>query len=146
MISPNGQWIAYVSKETGRPEVYVQRFPELGFRQQISTDGGTDPTWSPDGRALFYLTRTLGGGPDEMAVVTIDPGPPLSVGAPEVLFDHAPYQRRLAQGRQYDVDPDGQRFLMMLDAAAGDGGAVLRRQINVVLNWFEELNARVPVN
>ena len=66
----------------------------------------------------------------------------LRAGDRELVLD----QRRLAQGRQYDVDPDGQRFLMMLDAAAGDGGAVLRRQINVVLNWFEELNARVPVN
>ena len=55
VISPDGQWIAYASGETGRVEVYVQRFPELGLRQQISTDGGMRPAWSPDGRALFYL-------------------------------------------------------------------------------------------
>ena len=144
VISPDGQWIAYVSTETGRPEVYVQRFPELGLRQPISTDGGVDPVWSPDGRALFYLGTRGGGGVDEMAVVTIDPGPPLSLGTPEVLFEHAPYVGSQGQGRQYDVDPDGQRFLMLSDAAAGDGGAALRPQINVVLHWFEELKARVP--
>ena len=92
-ISPDGQWIAYVSNETGRNEVYVQRFPDHGGRQPISTEGGLDPTWSPDGQALFYLGIRGGGGPDEMAVVTIDPGPPLSVGNPEVLFDDAGYPR-----------------------------------------------------
>ena len=146
VLSPDGQWIAYASDETGRPEVYVQRFPDLGLRQPISTDGGVDPTWSPDGRALFYLGTRGGGGPDEMAVVTIDPGPPLSVGTPEVLFDYAPYVDFPGGGRQYDVDPNGQRFLMLSNTASGDGGAVLRPQINVVLNWTQELLERVPVN
>ena len=75
VISHDGQWIAYVSSETGRQEVYVQRFPDLGLRQQISTDGGMDPTWSPDGGELFYLGTRGGGGPDDMAVVEIDLGP-----------------------------------------------------------------------
>ena len=52
-ISPDGQWIAYLSPDTRRREVYVQRFPDLGERQQISTKGGIDPTWSPGGQALF---------------------------------------------------------------------------------------------
>ena len=145
VISPDGQWIAYVSDDTGGLEVYVQRFPELGLRQPISTDGGMDPIWSPDGRALFYLGTRGGGGPDEMAVVTIDPGPPLSVGTPEVLFEHAPYVRGQGRGRQYDVDPDGQRFLIVSDAASGARGAALTPQINVVLNWHQELKARVPI-
>ena len=143
-ISPNGQWIAYVSNETGRSEVYVQRFPDLGLRQPISTDGGMRPAWSPDGRALFYLGTRGGGGVDEMAVVTIDPGPPLSVGTPEVLFDYAPYLDLFEGGRHYDVDPNSQRFLMVSITASGDGGAALRPQVNVVLHWFEELKARVP--
>ena len=146
VISPDGQWIAYVSDETGREGVHVQRFPGLGFGQLISTDGGMDPTWSPDGRSLFYRGSRSGGAPGEMAVVTIDPGPPLSVGPPEMLFDFTPYLRGVGGGPQYDVDPAGQRFLMLLDAGAVDGGAVLRPQITVVLNWFEELKARVPVN
>ena len=122
----------------------MQRFPDLGERQQISTEGGMDPTWSPDGQALFYLGSRGGGGPDEMAVVTIDPGPPLSVGNPEVLFDDSGYPRDPGQGRMYDIAPDGQRFLMVSDPARDDRGTA--RQINVVLNWFEELTARVPVD
>ena len=143
-ISPDGQWIAYASGETGRVEVYVQRFPELGLRQQISTDGGLRPAWSPDARALFYLGTRGGSSPQEMAVVTIDPGPPLSVGNPEVLFDYAPYIDLPAGGRQYDVDPNGQRFLM-LSNTTGDDGTVLTPQINIVLNWTQELLERVPV-
>ena len=147
VISPDGQWIAYASDETGRFEVYVQRFPELGLRQQISTDGGLRPAWSPDGRALFYLGTRGGGGPDEMAVVTIDPGPPLSVGTPEVLFDYLPYYfDRRGPGRHYDVDPNGQRFLMLSNTTSGDGGTVLTPQINVVLNWTQELLERVPID
>ena len=131
-ISPDGQWIAYGSNDTGRNEVYVQRFPDLGERQQISTEGGIDATWSPDGQALFYLGTRGGGGPDEMAVVTIDPGPPLSVGNPEVLFDDTPYARPPGEGRQYDIAPDGQRFLMLSRQDASEAGAVVSPQINVV--------------
>ena len=146
VVSPNGQWIAYASDVTGRFEVYVQAFPGLGDRRPISANGGHAPTWAPDGRALFYLGTRGGGGPEEMVVVPIDPEPSLSVGTPEVLFAYAPFADMGGAARHYDVDPDGQRFLMLSDAAAGDRGAVLKPQINVVLNWFEELNARVPVN
>ena len=145
VISPDGQWIAYSSNETGRVEVYVQRFPELGLRQQISTDGGLRPAWSPDGRALFYLGTRGGGAPEEMVVVTIDPGPPLSVGTPEVLFDYLPYFDRRGAGRQYDIAPNGQRFLMVSNTTSGDDGTVLTPQINIVLNWDKELLERVPV-
>ena len=63
-----------------------------------------------------------------------------------MLFDYAPYVDFPGGGRQYDVDPNGQRFLMLSNTASGDGGAVLRPQINVVLNWTQELLERVPVN
>ena len=136
-ISPGGQWIAYRSDETGRAEVYVQRFPDLGERQQISTEGGMDPTWSPDGQALFYLGIRGGGGPDEMAVVTIAPGPPLSVGNPEVLFEGPMVARAPNDGRMYDIAPDGQRFLMVAQpGTALETGATITPQINVVVNWF----------
>ena len=122
----------------------LQRFPDLGERQQISTEGGLDPTWSPNGQALFFLGLRGDGVPDEMAVVNIDLGPPLSVGNPEVLFDHAPYRRRGAEGRMYDIAPDGQRFLML--SRRDSGSARSPRQVNVVLNWFQELTERVPTN
>ena len=141
-ISPDGQWLAYVSAETGRNEVYVQRFPDLGERHQISTDGGVDPLWSPDGQALYYRGTgryTL----DDMRFVSIDPGSPFSVGNPQVLFARASF-RPAGGGRQHDITPDGQRFLMLSTRSETDAGA--SPQINVVLNWFEELKARVPVN
>ena len=86
-----------------------------------------------------------------MAVVTIDPGPPLSVGNPEMLFDHAMTESGPVElvgpfgpGRFYDIAPEGQRFLMVSSQASGETGAALRPQINVVQNWFSELQARVP--
>ncbi len=97
-------------------------------------------------QALFYLGTRGGGGPDEMAVVTIDPGPPLSVGNPEVLFDRALYRRGPGEGRMHDIAPDGQRFLMLAEpGTARETGAAITPQINVVLNWFQELTERVPV-
>src|SRR5262249_32951380 len=55
-VSPDGHWLAYTSTETGRSEVYVQSFPDPGGKWQISTHGGADPMWSPNGRELFYIS------------------------------------------------------------------------------------------
>ena len=147
-ISPDGRWLAYTSDETGRDEVYVQRFPELEGRTQISVGGGEKPTWSADGLELFYL-RARPGPPDAGMRVTlgIDEGDPpsLIVGTPEHLFDW----RYFGVGgfgslrRYHDVSPDGQRFLVIAPET-GDGERG-RAEINVVLNWFEELKERVPV-
>ena len=145
-ISPDGQWIAYVSNETGRFEVYVQRFPDLGERQQISTDGGLDPLWSPDGRELYYLGTSGGVAPVDMRVVSIEPGAPLSVGSPEVLFARGSFGRPPGPERYHDIAPDGRRFLLRSPQGASDPGAVVSPQINVVLNWHEELKRLVPVD
>ena len=76
VLSPNGRWVAYASDETGQYEVYVQRFPELGERRLISTGGGMQPTWSPDGKELFYRRWY----DDAMMVVPIDTVSILTVG------------------------------------------------------------------
>jgi Tol biopolymer transport system component len=128
-ISPDGQWLAYRSNESGQNEVYVERFPELGNRVQISTDGGQAPLWSSDGRELFYRDG------DAMMTVAIDTGPPLSAGLPERLFE-GPYLNDLS--RNYDVTRDGTRFLMI------KGSAAPQLSIHVVLNWLEELDTSVP--
>ena len=140
-LSPDGKWLAYMSDVTGRVEVYLRRFPDLGERQTVSTNGGLHPMWSPNGRALYYLsTNDESGVAEEMMGVSIDPGPPLSVGTPEVLFRYTYFQLRFTR-RQYDLAPDGERFLMV----SRPGDASRGRQINVVLNWFTELTERVPV-
>ena len=89
-ISPDGRWLAYVDFETGRPEVYVQRFPELEDRRPVSVGGGYAPTWSADGKELIYVRAPV--GPSEAVMrVTLDveegDRPSLIIGTPEFLFD-----------------------------------------------------------
>ena len=132
-ISPDGRWIAYTSDETGQAEVYLERFPDLGQRRQISTGGGAEPLWSPDGRELFYRSD------EAMMVVSVETEPTFTIGVSEILFEARAYARGY---RASDIAPDAQRFLMI---KLGDVGEV-SSQINVVLNWFEELKELVPTN
>jgi eukaryotic-like serine/threonine-protein kinase len=126
-FSPNGRWVAYRSDESGRSEVYVQPFPGPGAKWQISTDGGSRPAWAHNGGELFYVNGA------KLMAVAVSTLPTFSVGKPKLVFE----------GRfgDYDVSPDGQRFLMV-QAVEPELPAT---QINVVLNWFEELKQRVPV-
>jgi serine/threonine protein kinase/Tol biopolymer transport system component len=80
-FSPNGRWIAYVSNEPGQPQVYIQSFPELGFKRQVSTAGGILPRWSHDGKELFYLEM-----PNLMAVSVKETDSSLQIGTPASLF------------------------------------------------------------
>ena len=112
-IAPSGRWLAYSSFETRRWDVYLDRFPELGARQPISTDGGIMPTWSRDGRALFYLD---GDRPRFLMRVSVeDPTGGSSfptVGTPEPVVDFD-YFRHPIRRRSYNVSPDGDRFLVI---------------------------------
>ena len=134
-FSPEGRWIAYVSDESGRPEIYVQPYPGPGGKWQISTDGGIEPAWNPNGRELFYRS-----GNRMMAVpVTIQPA--FSAGKPAVLFEGSYVASAFPlTGVTYDVTRDGQRFLMVKEQAQSNS------EINVIVNWFEELKRLVPVN
>ena len=132
-FSPNSRWLAYVSDETGRNEVYVQPFPGPGRRVRISTDGGEAPIWSRDGREVFYLS-----GAELMAVKVSAGAVDLSPQKPERLFRKN--RCSLCSGLEYDVAPDG-RFLMIQPLE----GTVPSAPIAVVLNWSEELKARVPM-
>jgi hypothetical protein len=133
-FSPDGRWLAYVSDESGRDEIYVQPYPGPGGKWQISTEGGTEPVWNPNGRELFYRSG------DKMMAVEIATQPGFSAGKPRMLFE-GPYQLAPVTFPNYDVSPDGQRFLMV---KANETREAAPTQINVVLNWFEELKRRVP--
>jgi Tol biopolymer transport system component len=133
-FSPDGRWIAYVSNESGHNEVYVQPYPGPGGKWQISTSGGTEPVWNRNGRELFYRAG------NKMMAADVSTQSGFSSGTPRLLFE-SPYVPTPATFPNYDVSSDGQRFLM-LKPVDQSGAAVT--QINVVLNWFEELKQRVP--
>jgi serine/threonine-protein kinase len=133
-FSPDGRWLVYASDESGRFEIYVQPYPGPGGKWQISTDGGTEPMWNPNGRELFYRTG------DKMVAVDIATESSFSAGKPRMLFE-LQYVPTPATLPNYDVSPDGQRFLMLKPVEQAQAAPT---QINVVLNWFEELKQKVP--
>jgi serine/threonine-protein kinase len=133
-FSPDGRWIAYISDESGRNEVYVQPYPGPGGKWQISTEGGTEPVWNPNGRELFYRSG------NQMIAVEIVTQPGFSAGKPRMLFE-GQYEPTPATAPNYDVSPDGQRFLMLKPSESAEAAPT---QINVVQNWFEELKQKVP--
>jgi len=134
-ISPNGQWLAYQSDETGTSEIYVRRYPALDSRAQISSGGGTRPVWARNGRELFYMKID---GTLFVAPVERSDGGGFVVGAPKPLFQGSYYA--LQSGRTYDVAPDGKRFLMIKETPATN----VPVQLLVVQNWVEELKRQVP--
>jgi Tol biopolymer transport system component len=133
MFSPDGRWIVYAMQEPGRDEeVYVQPYGERGGRLVVSRGGGIEPVWSPKGDEIFY--RSVDGR--RMMAVDIDTrrGQPVRIGAPQRVFE-GPFR---AMGgsfwSNYDVTPDGQRFLMIETAEERSA------RINLVLNWIDGLD------
>ena len=134
-LSPDGRWLAYVSNEQGRDEVFVRPFPNVDSgKWQISQEGGTVPVWAHSGRELFYRSAT-----PEMVVVQIDTSSAFQWGEKRVLFSLADYISGAVP--VYAVSRDGQHFIMLRRMAAEREGSV-----TVVLNFFEELKRRVPPN
>ena len=139
VISPDGGWIAYQANPSGRFEIYVERFPDLGNRRQVSTDGGVTPLWSSDGQRLFY--RGITGR--QVFAVPVGTQPTFTVGNSEPLFE-GPYAN-VAGWRTYDVAPDGERFAIVRQGVSATDGEAPNELI-VVLNWPEELKRLVPAN
>ena len=127
-LSPDGRWLAYTaSDQAGRGEIAVQSFPDPTQKVVVSRDGGSEPRWSGSGRELFF--QSLG----QMMVVAVPPGPTFTPGLPRALFSVQGY--RTARNRsQYDVTPDGQRFVMIRESSA--------TTLVYVENWFAELLAK----
>ncbi|MBP1623446.1 MAG: serine/threonine protein kinase, partial [Acidobacteria bacterium] len=142
-ISPDGRLLAYVSFESSQNEVYVRPYPEINKgRLQVSTGGGDDPLWSPDGRELFYRNA------DAVMAVLVKTNPAFSIEKPKMLFQgkYIISDISMSDVNPWDISPDGKRFLMT-KPLAGTGAtpeAAGPRQINIVLNWLEELKKRVP--
>jgi len=132
-FSPDGRWLAYVSDETGRDEVFIRPIGTGGGRKQLSSEGGTGPTWAPNGRELFFAK----GG--QLSAVTLD-GQGNPVGRDRVLFSVPRFEDLQfdSENPLYDVMPDGEHFVFLLEQLSSP------THYNVVLNWLEELKARVP--
>ncbi len=155
-FSPDDQWLAYVSNELGQNNVYIRPYPGPDVKYLISDDeeGGAQPVWAPDGTELFYRSGDISGGRgndlslglpySKMMVVSIRRSDQtLSAGPPRLLFEVSyPNHMSPAGFQDYDIHPDGKRFLMMKE----ETGQQETAQINVVLNWFEELKRLVPTN
>jgi len=131
MLSPDGRWLAYVSDESGRYEVYVQSWPEGASRALLSAHGGTGPAWSADGTELFYQNG------EAMMAVPVESGTSFSTGTPELLFEGS-FKLGAYGSLSYDVSTDG-RFLMMERSQEATAD-----RLHVVLDWFEELKRLAP--
>jgi serine/threonine-protein kinase len=139
MFSPDGTWVAYVSNESGRDEVYVRPYPKTdGVGRRVSLDGGTAPVWARDGSELYY--RSASG--DLMALPTTMK-PSFTPGRPQPLFRFSGRFRVSGNASAYDVLRDGKQFVMVTEPTTPVSEL---RQVNVVENWFEELKRLVPTN
>ena len=133
-FSPDSHWIAYVSDESGHPEISIAPFQQrAGGKVRVSTGGGLAPRWRGDGRELFYITADG----KALMMVPIEYEPVFKAGVAVKLFtiDREPGFRNRARNRGYDVSPDGQRFLMSV--APGDRQRETA-QIVVVQNWTSQ--------
>jgi dipeptidyl aminopeptidase/acylaminoacyl peptidase len=130
-FSPVGRWVAFVSDQTGLPEIWVRPFPGPGAPTRVSPAGGRDPVWSRTGNELFYQEGTR-----LMAAEVSSTRPEIRFRTPRMLFDGGfiPYQSNTP--RTYDVAADG-RFLMVEQTAS-----YFSQHLTVVLNWLEDLKQR----
>jgi serine/threonine-protein kinase len=124
-ISPDGHWLAYISDESGRDEVYARAFPHPGRAIPISLGGGREPRWSASGREIFYRTDS------ELVVAQIGSASPPRVESRRALFDARPFESWI-DGAAYDVHPDGEHFLMIRRPPD-------HRDVVILLNWFDQL-------
>ncbi len=140
-ISPDGRWMAYYSDETVEGQIFVRPFPEVDQgKWQVSVDGGQSPLWSPDGRELYYLNG------DAIMVAHVNTEPTFSASKPKTLF-RGNYVTGYGENPEWDISPDGKRFVMIKQRADDTSTEEESRpRINIVLNWFEELKERVPVD
>jgi Tol biopolymer transport system component len=126
-FSPDGRWVAYVSDESGRLEIYVVPFPGPGGKWQVSPNGGSGPQWSADGRELFYIS------PDrELMTVEVKSGAEFQVSSPKPLFSLSPSSAVSA----FEASPDGKRFLQGVPREAPGP------PVTLVLNWTSELGKK----
>ena len=134
-VSPDGRWLAYVSVETGVPQIYVRPFPETKVaKRQVSVNGGLAARWSRSGRELFFADTS-----DTIWSVPVPPGPVFSPGIPKELFSASQYAPMAPF--PFDVSHDDRRFLFTRPVGSQ---AQRSDELVVVENFIEELKSKVP--
>jgi serine/threonine-protein kinase len=134
-FSPDDRWLAYVSNESGRNEVYLRSFPDGKRTLQVSIQGGMSPLWAPDGRELFYWSLDF----TKLMRVAISPGRNLSAGPPALLFEFSSIRSNFV--RTCDIARDGRRFLIQKSQPLRP---VAVTELHLVRNWFDELRRLSP--
>jgi serine/threonine-protein kinase len=133
-VSPDGNWLAYESNETGDFEIYVRPFPGVnGGRWKISKTGGSQPVWRRDSKELFYWDKS-----GALTGVAIHAGPELRAEIPTKLLEPRYFRGNVAAGPTYDVSLDGRRFLV-IKPVGNPMDNPTPMSIVVQQNWFEEL-------
>jgi len=137
VLSPDGHWLVYSSNETGRFELFVRPYPSGSAKFQITREGGAHPLWAPDGKEI-YLDNN-----GRLYSIAIQSQPNLTWGNPVALPITGFYQQNV-RPRHYDITPNGKQFVMVFPLQTITD-ATNSSQIQIVLNWFRELQQRVPV-
>ena len=142
-FSPDGKWLAYVAGPLPLGvDVYVEPFPPTGARRRITRNRGYGPLWSPEGNRLFYFPPNT--SPNALRSVDVITDPEFAF-TDERMLPVEGFYGSASLYRNYDITPDGERFVLVFPANRTDGEEASAPQINVVLNWVEELKERVPV-
>jgi serine/threonine-protein kinase len=143
VFSPKGRWVAYNSGQTGKNEVFVQPFPATRAQYQIPKGADNHaPIWSPDETELFYVA-----GPGQFAAVRITVQPSFDIGNAVAVFNGSSRGTNPPSiSRNFDIMPDGKHILAVVAASQDQTGATFGPQIQVILNWFDDLKRRIEVN
>ncbi|HKU28641.1 MAG TPA: protein kinase [Candidatus Sulfotelmatobacter sp.] len=135
-ISPDGRWVGYQSNESGQSEIYVIGFPNPENRVQVSTNGGSEPVWSRNGKELFYRSG------NKLIEAPVEKGNNFATGAAHVILESAFAPNTESGIPAYDVSPDAQTFYFVQE----DSKSNRESKVNLVLNWPEELKRLAPAH
>jgi len=124
-LSPDGRWLAYVSEESGRSEVYVRSYPGFGSKVQVSQDGGTEPVWARSGKELFF--RSGGRQTPQLIAAAVEAAASFRITSRRPLFNVAGYENANPHAN-YDVFPDGKSFVMVRQGRPGQSAEIVYLQ------------------
>jgi Tol biopolymer transport system component len=148
-LSPDGRSLAYEWRRENKNNIYVDPFPPTGVHTQVTTDGGSNPMWSSDGKRLFYVREEGRNTPGQRAtfysVEVLRTGASFEAGKAHALFSvDGLFFGGSGPGNLVDLSPDGKQFVTLLVPPQPDSESE-QDQVSVVLNWFADLQQRVPV-